>query len=275
MLNSQACSCCGLVHRLAELAAAVSGATDLRVARRTLLEHVAGLLDTPWVALSRPFDGDELGFVAVSDSTVRRVTRIEQRLHSGPAWTVHATRRAVVVDDVAAAHQWPRYGAEVSSNSSIRAAVGLPLLSGGELLVGLHAYADRPGHFAGARTDRALLIAQHAGPALAGVAARVKAANLELALRSNREIGIAVGIVMDRLRLPDDLSFGYLRRVSQRQHVKLSELAARIVVSGELPTDTVTVVRGAGGPADSITVGRALGRAAAAPARRSGPAARR
>jgi DNA-binding response OmpR family regulator len=43
-----------------------------------------------------------------------------------------------------------------------------------------------------------------------------KAANLELALASNRQIGAAMGILMSQLRLTDEQAFDLLRKASQR-----------------------------------------------------------
>jgi GAF domain-containing protein len=227
------CSCDP--QEFAELTREVAGAEQIRAARATVVERAAALLGTPWVALTRPFEGDQLGFVALSAEEARTACRAEQRLHEGPGWDVHQRRCQVAADDLVADGRWPRYAELLAADTAIRSLVAVPLLSGPVLLGALIGYADRPGHFAGDRRHRAELLGAHVGAALGAVAARIKAANLEVALRTNREISTAVGIVMDRLRITDDQSFGYLRELSQRQHLKLSELAERIVVTGEVP----------------------------------------
>jgi GAF domain-containing protein len=194
------------------------------------------MLGTPWVALTRPFEGNELGFVASSSEPARTAGRIEQRLHEGPAWDAHAQRVPAAAEDLPAERRWPTYARLVASDTSIRSLFAVPLLAGRELLGALINYADRPAFFAGDRGHRAELLAAHAGAALGAVSARIKAANLEVALRTNREIGTAMGIVMDRLRITDDQSFDLLRELSQRRHLKLSELAERIVETGEIPS---------------------------------------
>jgi len=65
-------------------------------------------------------------------------------------------------------------------------------------------------------------------------AAEDRAAQLELALASNRRIGIAVGIVMARLHLTDGQALELLRDASQRRNVKLRELAEDIIYTGSV-----------------------------------------
>ncbi|MGY2127007.1 ANTAR domain-containing protein [Blastococcus sp. SYSU DS0617] len=59
---------------------------------------------------------------------------------------------------------------------------------------------------------------------------------LEAALLSSRRIGIAMGIVMERHRLTEEQAFGVLVRLSQDGNVKVRDIAARIVETGQLPS---------------------------------------
>ncbi|HZZ97211.1 MAG TPA: ANTAR domain-containing protein [Jatrophihabitantaceae bacterium] len=61
------------------------------------------------------------------------------------------------------------------------------------------------------------------------------AANLQIALASNRRIGTAVGILMARHRITDDTAFDLLRVTSQRTHRKLRDIADDVVLTGALP----------------------------------------
>ena len=62
-----------------------------------------------------------------------------------------------------------------------------------------------------------------------------KAANLERALSSNRQIGAAMGILMARFKLTDDQAFDLLRKTSQHLHRKLRDIAEEVTLTGELP----------------------------------------
>jgi AmiR/NasT family two-component response regulator len=62
-----------------------------------------------------------------------------------------------------------------------------------------------------------------------------RAANLERALESNRRIGMAVGILMERHRVAEDAAFALLRAASNRTNTKLRDVAERVVYTGSLP----------------------------------------
>ncbi len=65
-------------------------------------------------------------------------------------------------------------------------------------------------------------------------AATLHAQHLATALESNRTIGAAVGILMTRLRIPEQQAFELLRTVSQQSNRKLRLVAAGVVYTGNL-----------------------------------------
>jgi hypothetical protein len=58
--------------------------------------------------------------------------------------------------------------------------------------------------------------------------------NLRSALASNRRIGIAMGIIVERLRITPDEAFEVLRRISQTMRTKLRDVAEDIIMTGDL-----------------------------------------
>ena len=62
--------------------------------------------------------------------------------------------------------------------------------------------------------------------------AEIKSAGLESALVSNRRTGIAVGILMCRLRVTDDRAFAVLCKHSQDHNVKVRDLAEEVIYTG-------------------------------------------
>lgn len=69
--------------------------------------------------------------------------------------------------------------------------------------------------------------------------ARLQVATLTAALESNREIGAAVGIVMQRHLLTREKAFELLRVVSQCRNRKLRDIARDVVDTGELDLEPV------------------------------------
>jgi hypothetical protein len=61
-----------------------------------------------------------------------------------------------------------------------------------------------------------------------------KASGLEVALASNRRIGMALGVLMARHRLTEVQAFDQLRQYSNRRNVKLAVVAEEVLYTGEL-----------------------------------------
>jgi AmiR/NasT family two-component response regulator len=64
-------------------------------------------------------------------------------------------------------------------------------------------------------------------------AATAHAAQLQRALVSNRRIGMAMGILMERHRFTEEQAFDQLRDLSQRSNVKLRDVAEQLIYTGD------------------------------------------
>lgn len=155
----------------------------------------------------------------------------------GIAHDALAGRSTVLMEDFSTEQRWPVYRAAIRRlELPIRSAV-VYSLDVGELDLGaLALYSNKARFF----SDEILLdigkvLAEHAAIALEATYALDKASNLEAALESNRRIGMAIGVLMAQHRLTDQQAFDLLRTASQRNHVKLRELAERVVLTGEAP----------------------------------------
>ena len=60
-------------------------------------------------------------------------------------------------------------------------------------------------------------------------------ANLQIALASNRRIGVAIGVLMSQQRITETAAFDLLREASQRTHRKLRDIAEDVVLTGVMP----------------------------------------
>ncbi len=58
--------------------------------------------------------------------------------------------------------------------------------------------------------------------------------NLEKALETNRQIGMAVGVIMTTYRLTPERSFELLRLASMNRNRKLRDVAESVVLTGTL-----------------------------------------
>ena len=165
---------------------------------------------------------------------------------NGPCLDAWRQGRVVRLDDMAeAAGTYPEFAA-VAQAHGVQSTLSLPLLAGDKAVGALNLYAHRPNGFS--EEDEAL------GMDLAAAGAIVMAnANaywevsqlteqLTQAMKSRAVIEQAKGIIMARSpHLGPDEAFDLLRRASQRENVKLREIAQRLVDRKGVPsTDPVT-----------------------------------
>ena len=80
------------------------------------------------------------------------------------------------------------------------------------------------------------MLATHGALAVALSANQLQVENLRKALASNREIGVAMGVLMTRHQVTRDQAFGLLRMASQNTNRKLHEVALEVADTGGLPT---------------------------------------
>lgn len=81
-----------------------------------------------------------------------------------------------------------------------------------------------------ADVDAALISALQAE----GIVSQEHTANLEVALRSSRTIGAAIGILMANHHLREEEAFQMLRKTSMDSNMKLRDLAAEVVQTGDV-----------------------------------------
>jgi GAF domain-containing protein len=164
-----------------------------------------------------------------------RVQRIVAETAEGIAPAVVAGADRVHVADLDSDHRWPVWRRRVIAETPIRSGLGFSLRMDGVLLGAITMYAPRPRCFSQDCVELAAVYADLASVALARVSERLAAENLRAALKTNREIAMAIGIIMNAHRLTKDQAFDLLRVASQHRHRKVHDLAAQVVLTGELP----------------------------------------
>lgn len=222
----------GLAAGLAGLALLVAGSGTLE----QLLGEVANLamLAVPgadgagvtMVAQGRP------DTIVASATFVREVDAIQYRLGEGPCISAAATGTTTGSGALGEDEAWPTFG-PLAADLGVHSAISLPLLLHGEVLGALNVYAHHPDAF---DEDSRRIGERFAGPAAIAIHnARLlddvqrTAVQLEAALTNRSTIDQAIGIVRSRSGLSADDAFLRLRIISQREHVKLALVAAKLV----------------------------------------------
>lgn len=160
---------------------------------------------------------------------------------TSPGWVAFEQGRTCVVPDLQAETGYGSYGQELVALTPIRSVLSVPLVGGRGVIGVLTTYGDRAHAFGADQVDRAELLADVAAMALTSASNEDMTANLRKALESNRTIGAAVGILVERYRLTEERAFDVLRVGSRDSNHKLVELAQRLVTTGTFANEDGSV----------------------------------
>ncbi|HVL89945.1 MAG TPA: GAF and ANTAR domain-containing protein [Actinomycetota bacterium] len=179
-----------------------------------------------------------------TEPTVVEVDEMQYTTGQGPCLDAITHGETFYAEDLRTDTRWPDFGPRAAA-AGLRSLMSF-CLAGEATLGALNLYARRPRAFGA--TDRAmgLILATHAGVALAAAVELEDATkalevetkrlqNLQGALFSRQVIGRAEGILMNRERITGDQAFDLLRRASQQLNIKLREIAQHVVDTGEIP----------------------------------------
>lgn len=169
-----------------------------------------------------------------TDSRVEQADRLQYELDEGPCLTAWSQGILVRLDDTASDRRWPRW-APAAADLGLRSALSAPLVAGGVPLGAIKVYGEQPNAFDEHAEDLLRRFAAQAGVLLANVqafeGAQQMSDGLKLALQTRDTIATAKGILMARDGANEETAFGMLVSASQRQNLKLREVAEKIVVA--------------------------------------------
>jgi hypothetical protein len=181
---------------------------------------------------------------AYHGSLARELDQLQYRYGEGPCLDAVASGGPALAEcpDLRSAGIWPAFGpAAAAAGGGSALALGIFPDPGASLprLASLNLYSRQPGAFDEQSRGAGLLLAAHAGVALASVSALAAASaeteQLRQALQSRDVIGQAKGILMERRKLSPEQAFDVLREASSRLNTKLVELARQLAETGQAP----------------------------------------
>lgn len=199
---------------------------------RVAVERVPG---ARWASISVLREGRFVTAASTAQQAVR-ADALQYDIGSGPCVDAVLNDSLFVTGQVSTDRRWSQWGqrahAEVGVNSVLSQRLHLPAQAW--VVGGLNIYSDTPDAFDGAAVAVALILATHGAMVLSQQLASRQAGNLSKALQSNREIGVAMGILMNQNRCTRQEAFEVLREASQNSNCKLAAVAAEVVATGTL-----------------------------------------
>ena len=227
---------------LLDLAEAMRDLAD----RATTVEGLPALVDLVHLAVERVprarwasltvLRGKRFQTDATTDDRATKADLLQYDMGFGPCVNAVLDDSVYVSGDVAQDERWPAWGARVHDELGVRSVLSqrLRLRSDAGVIAGLNIYSDTTDAFDERARATGLVLATHGGLLMNTMLANDRVRNLQRALESNRQIGVAMGVLMHQHRLTLAQAFDVLRAASQDSNRKLADLAVDVIDTGTL-----------------------------------------
>jgi len=214
---------------LSRLSAARLSLEDLLTRVASYAVHAIPGADGAGLTLLEP---DRADTIVMSAEFVKQVDDIQYGINEGPCITAATTGQTVRSGSLGADPRWPRFGPR-AGRLGVHSVLSLPLRTGDDIVGAMNVYAHARNAFDERAEDIGRLFSVPAAIAVqnAQVLAQTQrlASNLQQALVNRAVIDQAIGIIISRTGSTADGAFNRLRTLSQKEHIKVAEVAARIV----------------------------------------------
>jgi ANTAR domain/GAF domain len=173
--------------------------------------------------------------LAASNELAARVDAIEYECGEGPCLDAIEHDDINVVDNLATDGRWPKFATRAIAETPVRSMLGVRIYLGDNERGALNFYAEELDAFTPLDVGIAATMSTVASLALQHATEQQRSANLQVALESSRQIGMAIGILMSSRLLTADQAFEELRRTSQQLNRKVRDVALEVNETGALP----------------------------------------
>jgi GAF domain-containing protein len=224
-----------------DFARAVLGPYDADRMLHLLTGQVVEVLGVDGAGVSLATVDEQLRFVTATDDEVATVEDAQVSLNEGPCHEAYRIGQPVAVTHLELEARWPGYR-RTALALGMRSVAGIPMPAAGRRIGALNLYRKRSHTWDTAELETAQLLADMATGYILN-SSRLHhieeqwRANLDRALEGRDIIGQAKGILRARHGLTAEGAFELLRRTSQHHNVKLRQIAAQVVETGELRSD--------------------------------------
>ncbi|MFL6164462.1 MAG: ANTAR domain-containing protein [Jatrophihabitantaceae bacterium] len=177
--------------------------------------------------------GRQSHLLGSSDKVGEQLEQLQNELREGPTLDTARLDRDMLSGGLTGESRWPRFAALAARATDVRSVLAFRLAGAHPSVLTL--YSSEPAGFSGEASETATIFAAQAATLVALLAAQDHSANLETALQSSREIGMALGILMAHRKVTAEAAFDLLRTASQNLHRKLRDVASEVMETGTLP----------------------------------------
>ena len=176
--------------------------------------------------------------IASTDDLAFRVDALQYDSGEGPCMQALAESDVVLANNLSEDQRWPRFAPQAVSVTGVRSMLSLRLFLTRDRQGALNFYAAEPEAFEAEAIPLAAIFASYTSLTLLNIVHKKEIFDLERALQSNREIGVAMGILMAREMCTQSQAFNRLRTASQQLNRKLRDIADDVKRTSQLPVRT-------------------------------------
>ncbi len=228
--------CTTLAVQFGELSTLLVGATSEPLVQQRLVEFaVRGVPGAEHASLTEVTAGQPPRTTAQSDALPYQWDLLQYRYGQGPCLEAIATNGIVLAADLRADPRWPLLAGALVEQTPVRSMLSFRLFVSKDRRAGLNMYATRVDAFSEHAVATGAMFAAYSSVALLAAVMQKQANHLVGALETNREIGVAMGMLMAAGNLDHQQAFDQLRTASQQLNRKLHDIAADVARTGALP----------------------------------------
>jgi hypothetical protein len=223
-----------VANAFADLGSHVGSADPQRTPQAVTAVAVKHVPGARWASMT-VLRGDQFFTMAATGDEARQADAVQYELRSGPCVDAVIDDAVYAPTDLRTDTRWPEFGKRVSTDYGIESMLSYRLaVDLDDVIAGMNLYADRAFAFGRESVEMGLLLATHAALAVSAALSKERADNLQQALESNRDIGVAMGVLMTQHKLTRQQAFDLLRVASQHSNRKLRDIAVEVADTGTL-----------------------------------------
>jgi len=233
-----------MADQFGQLAVALANGADQPFTQQRLVEFaVRGIPGAEHASMTMVDGSRPPRTTAQSDELPYRWDQLQYEHGEGPCLGAITTNGVESAPDLRTENRWPLFARAIVDQTPARSMLSLRLFLTEQNRAALNLYATRPAAFTDQSTATGAMFAAYASMALIAAARQDTANHLTRALETNREIGVAMGILMAGGRLTSPQAFDQLRTASQHLNRRLHDIAADVALTGILPRAALKIVK--------------------------------
>jgi transcriptional regulator with GAF, ATPase, and Fis domain len=217
----------GVAESMAALARQLSDIEDLEVMLNTVAHAaVDSVPGAEFAAISQVRNKRVLEPRVFTDELVRRLNELQSETGEGPCMSaIYGPDPVVRARDFDEEQRFPKF-ARAAAELGVSSGMSFRLFAGRQVTGSLSLFSKVPDAFDDDAVVMGELFATHAGIALRSAS---NDSDFNEALRNRDVIGQAKGLLIERFKITENQAFAMLVDFSQREHVKLRDVAAGLM----------------------------------------------